>query len=106
FLQPKGMLLVLAFMIWLWIQHRRRTASLSALGLVVGSYCSVIVIVLCYFWGRHALWNLVYANVVWPSGHYSAANVVPYAQGIIRDYWNVFAFNNSGFWWTTATAAV
>jgi hypothetical protein len=106
FLQPKGMLLLLAFMVWLWIQHRRRTASLSALGLVVVSYCSVIVIVSCYFRSRHALWDLAYANVVWPSGHYSAVNVVPYAQGIIRDYWNVFAIKKSGFRWTIATATV
>ena len=106
FLQPKGMLLLLAFVIWLWIQHRRRTASLSALGLVIGSYCGVIAIVLCYFWSRHALWDLAYANVVWPAGHYSAVNVVPYAQGIVRDYWNVFAIKKSGLRWTIATAAV
>ena len=106
FLQPKGMLLLLALSIWFYIQYRRRSAPLSALGLVMVSYCSFIGLVLVYFWTCHALWDLVYANFVWPFTHYSAVNVVPYAQGIISDYWNVFAVAKSRFSWTIVTAAV
>jgi hypothetical protein len=106
FLQPKGMLLLVAFMVWLWIQHKRREASISTMGLVVASYCSVIVIVLGYFWSWHALWDLAYTNVFWPARHYSAVNVVPYAQGIISDYWNVFVIAKSGLHWTIIIGVV
>jgi hypothetical protein len=33
-------------------------------------------------------------------------NVVPYAQGIIHDYWDHYVIAKSGFHWTVATAAV
>ena len=66
-LQPKGMLLLFAFVVWLWMQHRRRSASLSALGVIVASYCSVVAVVLLYFWSRGALRDLMYMNFVWPS---------------------------------------
>src|SRR5581483_3132436 len=41
-LQPKGMLLLLAFVAWLLIQHRRRLAPLSALGVILSSYGTAI----------------------------------------------------------------
>ena len=47
-----------------------------------------------------------YANVLWPSQHYSAVNVVPYAQGIIHYYWDHFVIAKSGFRWTIVTASV
>ena len=47
----------------------------------------MIGLVLIYFWSQHALWDLINANFVWPAGHYGAANIVPYAQGIFREYW-------------------
>jgi Dolichyl-phosphate-mannose-protein mannosyltransferase len=106
FLQPKGLLLLLALLVWLWIQRQQRSTSLSSLGVVTAGYFSVIGLVLGYFLSRHALWDLAYANVAWPSRHYSAVNVVPYAQGMIRDYWDHFVIAKSGFRWTTVTAAV
>jgi 4-amino-4-deoxy-L-arabinose transferase-like glycosyltransferase len=106
FLQQKGLLLLLALLLWLWVQRRRRSTSLSSLGAVTGGYISVVGLMLVYFWSRHALWDLFYANVVWPSGHYSAVNVVPYAQGMIRDCWDHFVIAKSGFHWTIVTAAV
>jgi hypothetical protein len=66
----------------------------------------VIGFVLVYFWTQHALWDLVTANVIWPSQHYSAVNVVPYAQGMVRDCWDHFVIAKSGFRWTIATASV
>jgi hypothetical protein len=106
FLQQKGMLLLLALLVWLWMQSRRRSTTLLSLGIVAGGYTSVIALMLAYFWSQHALWDLAYANVVWPSAHYSAVNTVPYAQGIIRDCWDHFVIAKAGFHWTVVTAAV
>jgi Dolichyl-phosphate-mannose-protein mannosyltransferase len=104
FLQPKGLLLLLALMLWLWIERRRKSASVSSIGILFGGYVSVIGIVLLYFWSRHALWDLFYANVLWPSGHYGPANVVPYAQGIIREYWRSWAGPAGGVNWRAGIA--
>jgi hypothetical protein len=106
FLQQKGLLLLLALLVWLWVQRRRRSTSLSLLGAVTGGYMSVVGLMLVYFWSQHALRDLIYANVVWPSGHYNAVNVVPYAQGMIRGCWDHFVIAKSGFRWTIVTAAV
>src|SRR5580704_10871343 len=105
-LQAKEMLLLLALLVWLWMQHRRRSAPLSWLWAVAGGYTSVVALMLAYFWSRHALWDLFYVNVLWPSQHYSAVNVVPYAQGIIHYYWDHFVIAKSGFRWTIVTASV
>jgi hypothetical protein len=61
---------------------------------------------LAYFWSRHALWDLFYVNVLWPSQHYSGVNVVPYAQGIIHYYWDHYVIAKNGFRWTIFTASV
>jgi hypothetical protein len=106
FLQPKGILLLVSIWLWLWMQRRREATSLSSLWAVTGGYISVVGFMLVYFWSRHALGDLFYANVVWPSGHYSAVNVVPYAQGIINYDWDHFVLAKSGFHWTIVTAAV
>jgi 4-amino-4-deoxy-L-arabinose transferase-like glycosyltransferase len=106
FLQPKGMLLLASILLWLWMQRRRGSTSLSSLGAVTGGYISVVGLMLVYFWSRHALWDLFYANVVWPSRNYSAVNVVPYAQGIIHYCWDHFVIAKSGFHWTIVTATV
>ena len=106
FLQQKGMLLLIALLVWLWMQSRRRSTSLSSLRVLAGGYASVIALMLAYFWSQHALWDLAYANVVWPTAHYSAVNVVPYAQGMIRDCWDHFVIAKAGFHWTVVTAAV
>ena len=106
FLQQKGVLLLLAVLLWLWIQQRRRSNPLSSLGMTAAGYTSVIALVLAYFWTQHALWDLFYANVLWPAQHYSAVNVVPYARGIVRDCWDHFVVAKSGFRWTIVTASV
>jgi hypothetical protein len=106
FLQPKGMLLFCAFLAWLWIQYRRRTASLSSLAVITGGYLSVIGLILLYFWSKGALNSLIYVNFVWPSRHYGAVNSVPYAQGIISNYWDHWTIVKSGFRWTVPMAAV
>jgi hypothetical protein len=106
FLQPKGVLLFSAFLIWLWILHRREVASFSSLGIVTGSYLSVIGLVLLYFWSKGALGSLIYVNVVWPSQNYSGVNSVPYAYGILSNYWDHWVIATNGFRWTVLMAAI
>src|ERR1700722_4626550 len=71
FLQQKGVLLLLALLLWLWMQRRRSSTPVSSLGAVAAGYTSVVALMLVYFWAQHALWDLFYANVLWPSQHYS-----------------------------------
>jgi len=97
-LQPKGLLLLFAFLAWLWIQRQRRSASLSALGIVLASYSAVVALVLLYFWGQGALRDLTYMNFVWPSQHYSAVNAVPYATGISQ-FWTHWIVPVHGIRW-------
>ena len=106
FLQQKGVLLLLALLLWLWMQRRLSSTPVSSLGAVAAGYTSVVALMLVYFWTQHALWDLFYANVLWPTQHYSAVNVVPYAQGIIRGCWDHFVVAKSGFRWTIVTASV
>jgi hypothetical protein len=101
--QPKGLLLLLALLVWLWMQRRRQSASMSWLWGVAAGYASVVALMLAYFWSRHALWDLFYVNVLWPSQHYSTVNVVPYAHGVIHYY---YLIAESGFRWTVVIASV
>ena len=97
FLQPKGALLFCALLVWLWIQHRRKAAALSSLGELAGGYLSVIGLIVLYFWSKGALGSLIYVNLVWPSQHYQAVNTVPYAHGIISNYWDHWVIGGRGF---------
>jgi hypothetical protein len=104
-LQQKGILLLVALLVWLWMQHRRSSTLLSSLGAVAAGYTSVLALMVVYFWSRHALWDLFYANVVWPLGNYSAVNVVPYAHGLVRNCWDLFVIAK-GFQWTVVAAVL
>lgn len=106
FLQPKGMLLFCAFALWVWIWCRRRATSLSSLGVIVGGYFAAIGLMLLYFWSKGALSSLIYVNYVWPAQHYEAVNTVPYANGVLTNYWNHWVIAKSGFRWTVPMAAV
>jgi Dolichyl-phosphate-mannose-protein mannosyltransferase len=106
FLQTKGILLLASILLWLWIQKQRRAAPISALTFFLGGYLAVVTFVLGYFGSRGALRDLAYANAVWPSGHYGPWNLVPYAYGLIRNYWDLWAVTKSGAHWTVAMALV
>jgi hypothetical protein len=106
FLQPKGVLLFCAFLVWLWVQYRRGTVSLSSLGVITGGYLSVIGLILLYFWSKGAFSSLVNVNFIWPSRNYGAVNDVPYAHGILANYWDHWVITKRGFGWTIAMAAV
>ncbi len=106
FLQPKGILLLLALLVWLLLLHIRAATPLSFIGLLFAGYISTVGVMILYFWGHHALYDLIYANYLWPSKHYAAANVVFYAQGIFRDYWSSWAAPTSTVRWTAVTASI
>jgi hypothetical protein len=104
FLQPKGILLFLAFLVWLSILCRRRVASLSSLGVVTAGYLSVIGLIALYFWNHGALGSLIFTNFTWPSQHYSTVNSVSYAHGIISGYFDHWIINKNGLRWTIPLA--
>lgn len=103
---PKGLLLIAAILLWLLIECRWQSTSLAAIGQVLAGFCAVIAVVLGFFWSQGALWDLIYANFVWPSRHYGAVNSVPYAQGIIKDYWNQWAIGEKVISWSNGIAAI
>jgi 4-amino-4-deoxy-L-arabinose transferase-like glycosyltransferase len=96
-LQPKGISLLCAFVVWLWFENRRSRIPRWTPALLIAGYLSVVVLALAYFWSRGALGSLVYANFLWPSRHYGAVNAVPYAQGILLYFWDHWVTALSGF---------
>ena len=104
-LQPKGMLLLLALFVWIWIQQRRRSGLLSSLCMVAGGYCSIVGLTLLYFWSHGALWDLIYMNFVWPSQNYGTVNTIPYATGILQ-FWTHWAIPIHGVRWLTPLGVV
>lgn len=104
-LQPKGVFLLLALLSWLWIQQRRRTGLLASACLVVGGYCSVVGLTLLYFWGRGALWDLIFMNFVWPTRNYGTVNAIPYATGMAQ-FWNHWVVPIHGVRWLAPAGVV
>jgi hypothetical protein len=104
-LQPKGVLLLLALLVWLWVQRWRRAAGLSALARVTGGFCTVVGLMLGYYWHRGALGDLFYVNVVWPSRNYGTVNSVHYAFGML-EYFNRWRVHGPGMSWTWGLAIV
>jgi hypothetical protein len=105
-LQPKGGLLLIAFLIWLAIERWRNRVSLPSLGLVIASYSSVIGAVVVYFWSKGALSDLAFATVLHNLRFYGPMNVVPYASGIVENYWDHRAIFSPGMYWTVPLAAI
>jgi hypothetical protein len=89
--QPKGALLLCAFLVWLWFQRRKASTPLLAAALLIGSYFTVVALVLTYFWSQGALGSLYYANFVFPRLNYGTVNSVPYAYCILIHYWTLWA---------------
>jgi hypothetical protein len=104
-LQPKGILLLLAFLIWLWIQHRRQSTALTTLVWVTGGCFGVLALVLGYFWIQGALGDLIYVNVVWPWHNYGPAFSVHYASYLVDNFTH-WVVPMHGINWTVGMAAV
>ncbi|MGB8479446.1 MAG: glycosyltransferase family 39 protein [Acidobacteriaceae bacterium] len=104
-LQPKGLLVLFAMVFWLWVQQRRRSASLSDLAILIAGYGSTIGVVLLYFWNRGALGELLYVNLVWPYQNYGTVNAIPYARGLFQ-YWAHWIVAFHGVHWLIPLAAI
>lgn len=104
-LQPKGLLVLFAMLLWLWIQHRRRAASFPQLAILIAGYGSTIGLVLLYFWSRGALRDLLYVNLIWPYQNYGTVNAIPYARGLYQ-YWGHWIVAFRGAQWLLPLAAI
>jgi hypothetical protein len=104
-LQPKGLLLLVAFLVWLWWQEHRSSGWMSSIALLAGGYVGVVGCTLLYFWSRGALWNLIYMNFVWPSQNYGTVNAIPYATGILQ-FWSHWLIPIHGVRWLAPLGVV
>ena len=104
-LQPKGVLLLLAFLVWLAIEHRRQSTPLTALAWVLGGCIGTVALMLGYFWSHGALGDLIYANVIWPAHNYEEVNSVPYASGLL-DFFHRWIVPGHATRWTVGMASV
>lgn len=96
--QPKGLLLIIAILVWLWSDRRvHRTLAHSAITLLIG-YAGTCLVAFSYFCIKGALKALCYANLIWPLLHYQGVNSVPYAQGLRETYWERWVPAQSGAW--------
>lgn len=103
--QPKGILLLVAFTLWIWTQIGANRRSLKAITVAVLGFLVVVGALLGYFWLRGALGNLIYANVLWPAHNYGPTYSVPYAFAI-TEYFKHWVIPMSGFNWTIGMAAM
>jgi len=104
-LQTKGTLILLAMILWLWLQRRKGAASNDTFFLLIGGYLGVAGAVVGYFWSQGALKSLFHANVTWPFQHYSNVNAVGYGQGIIIWNWNRYILMKDAFGWPGSAVA-
>ena len=84
-LQPKGVLLLCALLGWTWLQ-RGRFPGFRPSALIAAGYSAAIFFTLLFFWSRHALRSLVYANLIFPFKQYGAINHVNYGMGITNSW--------------------
>lgn len=95
-LQPKGVLLLLALAICVWLPTAGTSSRLRSIGILLAGYAAVgISLAGVYLWNG-ALWDLIYANVVWPATHYGGVNRISYAWGILDYYWQAWHGGLSG----------
>ena len=87
FLQPKGFLLFLSYLLLLWLLCRKEPGFLLSAARLLTGYILVGLSVVMLFWAAGALPDLIYANVVWPLTDYSKVNTVPYGLGLGALYW-------------------
>jgi len=104
-LQPKGALVLFAILVWLLLQRTHPKSILFQMSLAAGGFAAVMALILAYFSTRGALGSLYYADIVFPSQSYGAANVVPYAQGI-HEIWAFFVSQPGGLKWPAPIAAI
>ena len=86
-LQPKGILLFLAFLVLLTLLCRKEAGFASYVFCLAAGYVAIAVFILLFFWTAGGLHDYVYANFIWPLTRYGNVNSVPYGLGIGEFYW-------------------
>jgi 4-amino-4-deoxy-L-arabinose transferase-like glycosyltransferase len=85
--QPKGLLLLLAAGVWIWMMERKQGHASRALIGTAAGFAGILGITVVYFAAHGALTDVIRASLVWPFQHYSAINQVPYAYGTFKFNW-------------------
>jgi hypothetical protein len=104
-IQPKGILLLLAFAIWIWMQRGEDRRWLRTIAVAGAGFLVVVGAMLGYFWLHGALGDLIYANVLWPARNYGPTYSVPYAF-LLGEYFKHWIAPVPGFNWTIGMAAI
>ena len=81
----KGILLLLAVGAAVAVEravNRRHSAVAPGIACMVAGFGSVGLSVVLFFWLNGSLYDLVYANAIWPATQYHSVNRLPYAYGI------------------------
>jgi hypothetical protein len=91
FLQPKGVLLLGAFCASVWLLNRKEGRVFLHLTCLAAGYALILMSAAGYFWHRHALPELIYANITFPMMKYGAVNSVPYGTGLFSFYGHQWA---------------
>ena len=81
----KGVLLLAALCIARLIagaRSREWKPAVTHILWMVGPFLFVGAAVALFFWSHDALFDLVYANLIWPATRYHSVNVVPYAHNL------------------------
>ncbi len=82
FIQQKGGLLLLSFLLTMCILSRKRPDFRSSVARLLAGYVGVLAVLVLYFYAAGALPEFVYANVIWPVSNYHGVNLVPYGFGL------------------------
>jgi hypothetical protein len=90
FILPKGLLLLLSFVLLLWFLYRKDPVFRPALVTLLSGFAMINAAGLAWFWAAGGLPGLIYANLVWPLTNYSTVNVVPYGLEFRQLYWSGF----------------
>ena len=88
FMQQKGILLFLSFLLLLWLARRKRPQFLPSVAWLSSAYGAVLAAVVFVYWKMGGLADLFYSNLVWPFTQYSRVNAVPYGTGLLSYYFN------------------
>ena len=88
FLQQKGVLLLAACLVLLWLLRRERPGLLRGVATLLAGYLTIVAALTVYFYAAGALPELIYANIIWPFTNYHSVNSTPYAYGLRELYWN------------------
>jgi len=103
---PKGVLLLSALLVWALLRRHSRSTWWRNILPVVGGFSVFAGCVLLYFARQRALGDMFNATLIWPSQHYGAVNALPYAHGIVSQYWDLWAVSTTGLQWTKILASI